>query len=165
MKKQNKKTIQIVVTAFVIVLCVGLLTSLSFTNTDSGDFVGGSSNNDGSATETVERSEGDPQCVHTYDDGTVEKVATCAKTGLKVFTCTKCGKTYENEIAKLTTHDYSVLKTYTDDQHAVYCSVCSAVKYESHSPVESVIKATCTLSGMKIYECPCGHMSTTTINA
>ena len=45
-------------------------------------------------------------CMHSYD--VVEtKPATCAEAGVKTFTCTACGDSFTEEIAKLTTHSYA----------------------------------------------------------
>lgn len=35
---------------------------------------------------------------HTWNDGAIEKEATCTETGVKVYTCTVCGDTKEEEI-------------------------------------------------------------------
>lgn len=45
-------------------------------------------------------------CSHSYAS-TTTKEATCKETGIKTYTCTLCGNTYMEDIAKLTTHSYT----------------------------------------------------------
>ncbi|MBQ2382545.1 MAG: hypothetical protein II290_00775, partial [Oscillospiraceae bacterium] len=56
-------------------------------------------------------------CQHTYDDGKVTKAATCTAEGVKTFTCTKCGNTKTEAIAKLG-HSYS----------GASCTACGATR-------------------------------------
>ena len=44
-------------------------------------------------------------CTHQYDDGKVTTSATCERTGVKTFTCKKCGDTRTETIEK-TSHQY-----------------------------------------------------------
>ena len=72
---------------------------------------------------------------HTWNDGAIEKEATCTETGVKVYTCTVCGDTKEEEIpatghvwdeGKVTTEattEVEGVKTYT-------CTVCGETKTE-----------------------------------
>lgn len=127
---------------------------------------GGSSNtettapDDTAVTETYVASDGDPTCSHTMDDGKVVTAATCGAEGTKVFTCTKCGYTEEEKISKTNEHTYA-LKTYTNNEHMKYCTVCNgSTLYEEHTFTESIREATCTTTGSYIYSCPCGYKTT-----
>lgn len=64
---------------------------------------------------------------HSYDGGKVTKVATCAAEGVKTYTCTKCGNTKTEAIAK-TAHSYVetvVAPSYSAGGYTQYtCSVC-----------------------------------------
>ena len=46
-------------------------------------------------------------CAHSYDNGVETKAPTCKETGVKTFTCTVCGDSYTEELAKLTDHSYA----------------------------------------------------------
>ena len=46
-----------------------------------------------------------PALGHTWDEGKVTKEATCSETGVKTYTCTRCGGTKTEEIPK-TKHNY-----------------------------------------------------------
>ena len=73
---------------------------------------------------------------HTWNDGAIEKEATCTETGVKVYTCTVCGDTKEEEIpatghvwdeGKVTTEattEAEGVKTYT-------CTICGDTKTEA----------------------------------
>ncbi|MGN0522523.1 MAG: fibronectin type III domain-containing protein [Eubacterium sp.] len=71
---------------------------------------------------------------HTYNSGVVTKKATCTSTGVKTYTCTKCGATKTSSVAK-TTHTYktTTTKATTSKNGSVVtkCSVCGAVKSKS----------------------------------
>ena len=130
---------------------------------------GGSSNtetvapNDTEAVETYIPSEGNVLCSHTMDGGKVVTAATCAAEGTKVFTCTKCGYTEEAKISKTNQHTYK-LKTYTENEHMKYCTVCNnSTVYEEHTLTENILKATCTTTGSYIYSCACGYKHTQSI--
>ena len=72
---------------------------------------------------------------HTWNDGAIEKEATCTEAGVKVYTCTVCGDTKKEEIpatghvwdeGKVTTEattEAEGVKTYT-------CTVCGETKTE-----------------------------------
>ena len=131
---------------------------------------GGSSNtetvapNDTEAVETYIPSEGNVLCSHTMDGGKVVTAATCAAEGTKVFTCTKCGYTEEAKISKTNQHTYK-LKTYTENEHMKYCTVCNSTTYEEHTLTENVFEATCTTTGSYTYSCACGYKHTQSIGS
>lgn len=62
---------------------------------------------------------------HTWNSGNVTKPATCKEEGVKTFTCTGCGTTKTEVIAKLTTHTY-------DHGCDKDCNVCGAQRTTSH---------------------------------
>ena len=179
--KETSLFIKIIVCVFAAVLVVGLLVALTKgANDNTGswfdeivEFFGGGSSNSGggggsadkdeSATETVERFEGDAACAHTFDKGVVDKAATCKEEGLIVYTCTKCGKTQEDTLEISTEHTYGSPKKYDDAQHVLNCTVCGLAQYADHALVESTIAATCTTNGAIVYDCACGYQSRTTI--
>ena len=73
---------------------------------------------------------------HTWNDGAIEKEATCTEAGVKVYTCTVCGDTKKEEIpatghvwdeGKVTTEattEAEGVKTYT-------CTICGDTKTEA----------------------------------
>ncbi len=92
---------------------------------------------------------------HSFDKGNVTKIPTCKETGIKTYTCTVCGDSYTEEIAKLTTHSYdngvetkaptceeAGIKTYT-------CTVCGDSYTEEIAKLteHSYENGTCTVCG------------------
>ena len=102
---------------------------------------------------------------HSWDGGKVTKQPTCKEEGIKTYTCSFCGGTKTETIAKLTTHTYNAgvvtkqptcketgVKTYT-------CSVCGVTKTETVAKLtthtygnwtkvnDSTHKHTCTVCG------------------
>ena len=73
---------------------------------------------------------------HTWNDGEITTPATCKDAGVKTFTCTVCGETKTEEIAKLTTHTWNegeITKpaTLTEAGEKTFtCTVCGATKTE-----------------------------------
>lgn len=175
--KETSLFIKIIVCVFAAVLVVGLLVALTkgandntgswfdeivkFFGGDSSDSGGGgeSADKDESTTETVERSEGDPACAHTYDKGVVKKASTCMEEGLIVYSCTKCSKTLEDTLEVSNEHIYGSPKKYDNSQHVLACTVCDHKLYADHEPVPSTIAATCTTNGAIVYDCVCGYQS------
>ncbi|MBQ5711416.1 MAG: starch-binding protein, partial [Oscillospiraceae bacterium] len=49
--------------------------------------------------------EGGDFCVHSYDGGTVTTAPTCISTGVRTYTCTKCGDIRTEDVAQ-TSHSY-----------------------------------------------------------
>ncbi|WP_455267930.1 hypothetical protein [Ruminococcus sp.] len=112
---------------------------------------------------------------HTYGSAVITKQPTCTAEGTKTKTCTKCGATVTETIAKLS-HSYTttvVAPTCTADGYTLHkCSVCgtsykdSTTKATGHSYGNSVItkQPTCTAEGTAIKTCTkCNATVTETI--
>ena len=101
---------------------------------------------------------------HTYGSAVITKQPTCTAEGTKTKTCTKCGATVTETIAKLS-HSYTttvVAPTCTTGGYTLHkCSVCgtsykdSTTKATGHSYGNSVVtkKPTCTSEGTAIKTC------------
>ena len=101
---------------------------------------------------------------HTYGSAVITKQPTCTSEGTKTKTCTKCGATVTETIAKLS-HSYTatvVAPTCTVDGYTLHkCSVCgtsykdSTTKATGHSYGNSVVtkQPTCTSEGTKTKTC------------
>ena len=101
---------------------------------------------------------------HTYGSAVVTKQPTCTSEGTKTKTCTQCGATVTETIAKLS-HSYTttvVAPTCTADGYTLHkCSVCgtsykdSTTKATGHSYGNSVVtkQPTCTSEGTAIKTC------------
>ena len=110
---------------------------------------------------------------HVWNDGEVTTQPTCAKEGVRTYTCTNsgCGETKTESIPKLTTHTWdngtvttkptcteAGVKTYT-------CAVCKGTKTEAvaaagHDDGEwiTITPATCKKDGLKELQCTvCGE--------
>ena len=112
---------------------------------------------------------------HTYGSAVITKQPTCTSEGTKTKTCTKCGATVTETIAKLS-HSYTttvVAPTCTADGYTLHkCSVCgtsykdSTTKATGHSYGNSVVtkQPTCTSEGTAIKTCTkCNATFTQTI--
>ena len=112
---------------------------------------------------------------HTYGSAVITKQPTCTSEGTKTKTCTKCGATVTETIAKLS-HSYTatvVAPTCTVDGYTLHkCSVCgtsykdSTTKATGHSYGNSVVtkQPTCTSEGTAIKTCTkCNATVTETI--
>lgn len=67
-------------------------------------------------------------CDHEYDEGVVTTEPTCVDTGVKTFTCTKCGDTYTEEVPVID-HVYEPMvtkePTFEEEGETTYtCTVC-----------------------------------------
>ena len=112
---------------------------------------------------------------HTYGSAVVTKQPTCTSEGTKTKTCTQCGATVTETIAKLS-HSYTttvVAPTCTADGYTLHkCSVCgtsykdSTTRATGHSYGNSVVtkQPTCTSEGTAIKTCTkCNATVTETI--
>ena len=112
---------------------------------------------------------------HTYGSAVVTKQPTCTSEGTKTKTCTQCGATVTETIAKLS-HSYTttvVAPTCTADGYTLHkCSVCgtsykdNTTKATGHSYGNSVVtkQPTCTSEGAAIKTCTkCNATVTETI--
>ena len=112
---------------------------------------------------------------HTYGSAVITKQPTCTSEGTKTKTCTQCGATVTETIAKLS-HSYTttvVAPTCTADGYTLHkCSVCgtsykdSTTKATGHSYGNSVVtkQPTCTSEGTAIKTCTkCNATFTETI--
>ena len=101
---------------------------------------------------------------HTYGSAVITKQPTCTAEGTKTKTCTQCGATVTETIAKLS-HSYTttvVAPTCTADGYTLHkCSVCgtsykdSTTRATGHSYGNSVVtkQPTCTAEGTAIKTC------------
>ncbi len=112
---------------------------------------------------------------HTYGSAVITKQPTCTSEGTKTKTCTQCGATVTETIAKLS-HSYTttvVAPTCTADGYTLHkCSVCgtsykdNTTKATGHSYGNSVVtkQPTCTSEGSAIKTCTkCNATVTETI--
>ena len=112
---------------------------------------------------------------HTYGSAVITKQPTCTSEGTKTKTCTKCGATVTETIAKLS-HSYTttvVAPTCTANGYTLHkCSVCgtsykdNTTKATGHSYGNSVVtkQPTCTSEGTAIKTCTkCNATVTETI--
>ena len=112
---------------------------------------------------------------HTYGSAVITKQPTCTSEGTKTKTCTQCGATVTETIAKLS-HSYTttvVAPTCTTDGYTLHkCSVCgtsykdNTTKATGHSYGNSVVtkQSTCTSEGTAIKTCTkCNATVTETI--
>lgn len=107
---------------------------------------------------------------HSYTES-VTTQPTCAKTGVKTFTCS-CGDKYTEDVAKIS-HDYKssvVNATCVNGGYTTYkCTMCgdsytnSYTNATGHIYVDSVIAPTCTIDGYTKHTCSkCGNSYTDT---
>ena len=112
---------------------------------------------------------------HTYGSAVITKQPTCTSEGTKTKTCTQCGATVTETIAKLS-HSYTttvVAPTCTVDGYTLHkCSVCgtsykdNTTKTTGHSYGSTVVtkQPTCTAEGTAIKTCTkCNATVTETI--
>ena len=112
---------------------------------------------------------------HTYGSAVITKQPTCTSEGTKTKTCTQCGATVTETIAKLS-HSYTttvVAPTCTTNGYTLHkCSVCgtsykdNTTKATGHSYGNSVVtkQPTCTSEGTAIKTCTkCNATFTETI--
>ena len=114
---------------------------------------------------------------HTWDAGTVTKVATCTESGVKTYTCTLCAATKTEEVPATGNHEHTELRdareaTCVEDGYTgdLYCKDCGTklqtgktIAKKAHTWDAGVITtpATCTEKGVKTYTCTsCGGTKT-----
>ena len=107
--------------------------------------------------------------VHTWDAGKITQEATCAKTGIKTYTCTVCKTTKTENVPATGNHKNTELRNtreatctaegYTGD---IYCKDCGAklqtgkaIAKKAHTWDAGKItqEATCAKTGIKTYTC------------
>ena len=98
----------------------------------------------------------------TYNEGVITKDATHAEEGVKTYTCTECGRTKDESIAKLSGHSYSEWKPDGEnkDKHYKECE-CGDKEIADCTYNEGVITkdATHAEEGVKTYTCTeCGRI-------
>ncbi|MCR5104268.1 MAG: leucine-rich repeat domain-containing protein [Eubacterium sp.] len=117
---------------------------------------------------------------HIWNDGVTVKDPTCTLTGLKKFTCTKCGEE-KSEVIKAKGHtiivDDAIEATCTSEgkTEGSHCSECGNIIVEqdiipklehSWANGETIKEATCTENGYYQYTCSsCNKKKTTIIGA
>ena len=92
---------------------------------------------------------------HTWNTGTVTKVANCKETGVVTYICTACGASKTENISKTTDHKYGAWAKVNDTAHKHTCTVCTKEETVNHSWNSGVVtkKATCKEEGIKTFTC------------
>ena len=102
---------------------------------------------------------------HSWNNGTVTTQPTHTTFGVKTYTCSGCGVTKTEQVAKLTEHTYGEWQNHNAEQHKHTCA-CGSVEYENHDWDNGQIttQATCKNTGVKTYTCMvCGETKTETV--
>lgn len=102
------------------------------------------------------------KCKHDYKME-VTKSATCGSTGIKTYTCNKCGDSYTEEIPVTGNHNLSATYLKDDDEHWQKCSACDYVTDKAPHAFETTVSvepSTCTQQGSKVTSCVCGETHT-----
>lgn len=116
---------------------------------------------------------------HTWNGGTVTKQATCKDTGIRTFTCTTCGATKTETIAKTNNHTYGNWMTAKEASCTAAgtqertCSVCGNKETKSipatghsYGGWTTTKEATCTAEGTETRTCSrCGAKETRSVKA
>ena len=103
---------------------------------------------------------------HSWNSGTVTKQPTCAATGIKTYTCTVCGGTKTETVAKTNDHSYGSWTKSSDSSHQRTCTRCGKAETASHSWNSGTVttQPTCATTGIKTYTCTvCGGTKTETV--
>ena len=102
-----------------------------------------------------------PVGYHTWDDGKITKKSTPTETGLKVYTCVKCGETKE-DILPMHNHEVEIkndkVATCTEDGYTgdEYCKICGDILAKGrtipklshqHTEVRGQLVANCGVAG------------------
>ncbi|MBO5295831.1 MAG: leucine-rich repeat domain-containing protein [Clostridia bacterium] len=99
---------------------------------------------------------------HNWNSGEITTPATHTTLGVKTFTCSDCGETKTEDVAKLTAHEYGEWQKHDANQHKRVCA-CAEIDYADHSWNSGVITtpATHLTIGVKTYTCTdCGETKT-----
>ena len=102
---------------------------------------------------------------HGWNSGVVTTQPTHTTFGVKTYTCSGCGATKTEQVAKLTEHTYGEWQKHNADQHKKTCA-CGDVVYENHKwDAGKVTKQpTCKDTGVKTYTCSvCGETKTESV--
>ena len=100
---------------------------------------------------------------HNWDNGTVDKAATCKDPGQKTLSCTDCAATKIEVIPVTDEHSYGAWTKVDDNQHTHTCSICTKVETANHSWDNGTVTtpATCKAPGEKVITCTgCGATKT-----
>ena len=103
---------------------------------------------------------------HSFDSGKVTKQPTCNEEGVRTFTCSVCGGTKTQVVAKGGSHSYGNWSNHNASQHIRYCKLCNKSETKSHSWDKGVETkpANCLESGIKTFTCTdCGATKESTI--
>ena len=97
----------------------------------------------------------------TVDNGVVTKEPTHVEPGTKLFTCTVCGHTHEEDVPATTEHEWGewVINKLDNSTHICFCA-CQESRTAPHNFDEGVVitEATHTSKGVKTYTCvDCGY--------
>ena len=99
---------------------------------------------------------------HSWNSGVVTTQPTHTSYGVRTYTCTVCGGTKTEQIAKTSTHSYGAWANYSTTQHRRTCA-CGDALYESHSWNSGTVttQPTHTSYGVRTYTCMvCGGTKT-----
>ena len=94
-----------------------------------------------------------PALGHNWDSGEISKAATCTETGVKTYTCTVCGKTKTETIAKTTEHKFgkwtkvSDATVFAKQKQKRICSICGKTEKRDYG---NKLKATIKLNNTSI---------------
>jgi S-layer homology domain. len=112
---------------------------------------------------------------HTWNSGNVTTAATCAKAGVRTYTCTVCGQTKTESISATGNHTWNTGKITTAATcskagvRTFTCTVCGKTRTESisatgiHTWNNGIITsaATCSKAGVRTFTCTgCGTQKT-----
>ena len=102
---------------------------------------------------------------HTWDEGEVTTAATHTATGVKTYTCTACGATKTETIAKLEGHTFGAWTSLDENNHHRECA-CGEEEVAAHTWNDGVVttEPTATTDGVKTYTCTaCGATKTAVV--
>ena len=102
---------------------------------------------------------------HNCGDGVITKAATHTETGIKTYTCSDCGYSYNEVIPVTSEHTWTEWKANGDGTHTVACA-CGETEKKACSYDGGVVtkQPTHTEEGVKTYTCTvCGHTKTESV--